>query len=74
MDSGEESHGGCDLRLVMAERNFEYDEDLRHMFFLCIGCRVLAAAALTGGGGNTSGKAILVVLLEYRAVIYRVKV
>ena len=32
IDSSEESHGGCDWRLVLAERRFGYDEDSRHRF------------------------------------------
>ena len=35
IDSGEESHGGCHRRLVIAERSFGCNEDLKYRC-LCI--------------------------------------
>ena len=32
IDSSEESHGGCDRRLVLTERRFDYVEDSRRKF------------------------------------------
>jgi hypothetical protein len=40
IDRGGESHGGGDRRFVMAERCIACKEDVRHIFFTCIGCLV----------------------------------
>jgi hypothetical protein len=45
-----ESYVGYDCRFVMVVRCIGCDEDLMHMFFLCVRCLVTAAAALTKRG------------------------
>ena len=70
IDNSEESHGGCDRRLVLAERRFGCDEDSRHRFSVC---QVLGtcSSGLDKRGGNTGGH--LSGGTKYRAVMFRAK-
>ena len=74
VDSGEESHGGCGRRLVMAERSFGSIEEWWRMFFPV--CRVLKSCSgdLGRRGRQYGWKIFLGVLLEYRAAISGVQV
>ena len=56
IDSGEESHGGCDRRLAMAERSFGCVEAWRHRVFSCVSCVEGLKRRLARGGGNTCGQ------------------
>ena len=69
IDKSKESHGGCDRRLVLAERRFGCVEDSKQR--LCVRCWGLAAAALARGSGSTGG--LRSGGTKYRAMMFRVK-
>jgi hypothetical protein len=57
----------------MMEMCFGGYEDGRHWFFLCVGCLVSCSSGLGKRGCQHLWNAFLMVLLEYRVVISRVK-
>ena len=73
VDSDEESHGGCEQRLVMVERSFGYVEEWWHRFFPV--CRVLRTCigGLGRRGRQHKWTTFLGMLFEYGAATSNVK-
>jgi hypothetical protein len=50
IERGGEIHGGCDWRFAMAVMCIGCEEDLLHMFFLCVECSVTCSSGLGNKG------------------------